>query len=126
MKIKTSELKGTTLDYAVAVCEDMIDKDKQGYFVRWGQNGTALYTLDVIGDEFFPSSNWSQAGQIIEREGITLYAGVHLVGGNPGAQIYERNNPKVVTGDTPLQAAMRCYVASKLGDEVDVPEEVVG
>jgi hypothetical protein len=25
---------------------------------------------------------------------------------------------------TPLIAAMRCYVASKLGDEVDVPEEL--
>jgi len=28
-------------------------------------------------------------------------------------------------GDTPLIAAMRCYVASKLGDEVDVPEELL-
>lgn len=25
----------------------------------------------------------------------------------------------------PLIAAMRCYVASKLGDEVDIPEELV-
>ena len=29
------------------------------------------------------------------------------------------------SGPTPLIAAMRCYVASKLGDEVDVPEELV-
>ena len=27
-------------------------------------------------------------------------------------------------GPTPLIAAMRCYVASKLGDEVEVPEEL--
>jgi hypothetical protein len=27
-------------------------------------------------------------------------------------------------GPTPLIAAMRCYVASRLGDEVDVPEEL--
>ena len=27
-------------------------------------------------------------------------------------------------GPTPLIAAMRCYVASKLGDEVDVPDEL--
>jgi hypothetical protein len=27
-------------------------------------------------------------------------------------------------GPTPLFAAMRCYVASKLGDEVDVPEDL--
>ncbi len=28
-------------------------------------------------------------------------------------------------GPTPLIAAMRCYVASKLGDEVDIPEELL-
>jgi hypothetical protein len=28
-------------------------------------------------------------------------------------------------GPTPLIAAMRCYVASKLGDEVEVPEELL-
>jgi hypothetical protein len=28
-------------------------------------------------------------------------------------------------GDTPLIAAMRCYVASKLGDEVEVPAELI-
>jgi hypothetical protein len=27
-------------------------------------------------------------------------------------------------GPTPLIAAMRCYVASKLGDEIDIPEEL--
>jgi hypothetical protein len=27
-----------------------------------------------------------------------------------------------VIGHTPLIAAMRCYVASKLGDEVEIPE----
>jgi hypothetical protein len=27
-------------------------------------------------------------------------------------------------GDTPLIAAMRCYVASKLGDEVEIPKEL--
>jgi hypothetical protein len=27
-------------------------------------------------------------------------------------------------GPTPLIAAMRCYVASKMGDEIELPEEV--
>ena len=31
---------------------------------------------------------------------------------------------RVPSRPTPLIAAMRCYVASKLGDEVDVPEEL--
>jgi hypothetical protein len=28
-------------------------------------------------------------------------------------------------GPTPLIAVMRCYVASKLGDTVDIPEELL-
>ncbi|MNW06473.1 hypothetical protein D3C71_2028910 [compost metagenome] len=28
-------------------------------------------------------------------------------------------------GPTPLIAAMRCYVASRVGDEVDLPEELL-
>jgi hypothetical protein len=27
-------------------------------------------------------------------------------------------------GDTPLIAAMRCFVTSKLGDEIEIPEEL--
>jgi hypothetical protein len=38
-------------------------------------------------------------------------------------------NPKnaalVILGPTPLVAAMRCFVASKLGDEVEVPDELL-
>ena len=31
----------------------------------------------------------------------------------------------VMQAATPLIAAMRCYVASKLGEEVDVPDELI-
>ena len=37
-----------------------------------------------------------------------------------------RDQTKMVYGPTALIAAMRCYVASKLGEEVDVPEELCG
>jgi hypothetical protein len=38
---------------------------------------------------------------------------------------YTHKEPCSAYGPTPLIAAMRCYVASKLGDEVDVPEELM-
>ena len=41
-----------------------------------------------------------------------------------GGPIIEHYAPLFYEGPTPLIAAMRCYVASKLGDEVDVPEEL--
>jgi hypothetical protein len=35
-----------------------------------------------------------------------------------------RTESYTLDGPTPLIAAMRCYVASKLGDEVELPEEL--
>lgn len=120
MKIKTSELTGTALDWAVAKCEGFTDYDPRtekmlpprkeyGWVQLWEYNW---------------STDWSQGGPIIEREFMELSS-------DPG---YELNSRWWATqhkgpgyqywGPTPLIAAMRCYVASKLGDEVDVPEEL--
>jgi hypothetical protein len=54
---------------------------------------------------------WEHGGPIIEREGIALIPG--WTAERPGFS---------ADGDTPLVAAMRCYVASKLGDDVDLPK----
>ena len=106
MKIKTSELDGAALDWAVAKCE--------GLDIRRLSGGEFLL---ADGDFWFPSTDWAQGGPIIEREGIGL-----LPSGN---SYYERDGGTYYSyGSTPLIAAMRCYVASKLGDEVEVPEEI--
>jgi hypothetical protein len=99
MKIKTSELTGAALDWAVAECEN-------------------VYCFD---GSYTPSTNWSQGGPIIEREWIDL----HCVNDS----LWEAECPApgglaMQNGPTPLIAAMRCYVASKLGDEVEIPEEI--
>lgn len=115
MKIKTPQLTGAALDWAVAKCEGMIRPDGGTYA---GYHGNI--------HRFKPSTDWAQGGPIIEREKIELkYLGYD----NPpywGAlkfapSKYER---KGATGPTPLIAAMRCYVASKLGDEVEIPAEL--
>ncbi len=103
MKIKVSELTGAALDWAV------------GYIM-----GEKLRILDrqiVWPEDYSPSTDWAQGGPIIEREGIALY----LYGGSEwNAHVGGRES----VGPTPLIAAMRCYVASKLGDEVEIPEEL--
>ena len=38
---------------------------------------------------------------------------------------YIDHTPAHAEGKTPLIAAMRCYVESKLGSEVDIPEELL-
>lgn len=79
--------------------------------------------LDCRGSEkgwssnFHPSTDWAQGGPIIERERIHVYAGPQWTAGiKPGQFVY---------GPTALIAAMRCFVASKLGNEVDVPEDLL-
>jgi len=114
MKMKTSELSGMALDWAVATCEDVGD---------WG------FLQFYEGDEDEPpewhySTDWALGGVIIEREGIS----VALERGEPWAAwskaAFRDDAEAFGYGETPLVAAMRCYVASKLGDEVEVPEEV--
>ena len=87
-----------------------------------------------------PSQNWAQAGPIIHREQIGISppgSRVHRNGGNsPGwgpsgiwtATTWHAgvNGRRAIAWHEtdPLVAAMRCYVASKLGDSVDVPDEL--
>ena len=63
----------------------------------------------------------TQGGPIIEGEGIAVRRSYNMEQGDWQAiRDGFKNNQN---GPTPLIAAMRCYVASKLGEEVEVPNE---
>ena len=113
MKIKTADLTGPALDWAVAKCE----------YPEQPIN-TALGVPYLMFGRFNPSTNWSQGGPIIEREGISITMLFQeweaLLDLNEGDGTVE-----VCRGPTPLIAAMRCFVASCLGDEVNVPDELL-
>ncbi len=124
MKIKTSELTGAALDWAVA------EADGTPIY----RSGKTMTRMDMDGNVYWqPSTDWAHGGPIIEREKVTLE---HLYGaGGAGADVWvatltceDKKFGGVECfeeqGPTPLIAAMRCYVASELGDEVDVPEEL--
>lgn len=108
MKIKTSELTEAALDWAVAKCEGLM---------------LGKIAVDGVQHGFYsPSTKWEQGGPIIERNRIYVtpnssnegWRSYVLIGGGGIAWSY--------FGPTFLIAAMRCYVASKLGDEIEVPE----
>jgi len=106
MKIKTRELENTALDWAVAKCEGVDDYIvNESFMTRW---------TDDEGDDYHYSSDWAQGGPIIEREKIDIY---HDGEGGVTSGIF---GGWLEHGETPLIAAMRCYVASKLGDEVEI------
>jgi hypothetical protein len=110
-EMKTSELTGAALDWAVAKCEghDVFIKHApvQVMYTPKGKRSWYIYT---------PSTNWAQGGPIIERERLT----VGWVADTWAAVVGLVEHKQI--GPTPLIAAMRCYVASKLGDDVDVPD----
>ena len=102
MQIKTSELQGAALDWAVARLECFDNGD-------WMPD----YCTD-----------WAAGGPIIEREGISvLYqTGVRMTASINGQ--YEQSVGHRHKGNIGLLVAMRCYVASKLGNTVEIPEEL--
>jgi hypothetical protein len=71
------------------------------------------------------STDWSKAGPIIEREELTLSHSHydHVFYGRTRPWCAEKKG-FMQYGPTPLIAAMRCFVASKLGDEVAIPKEL--
>ena len=133
--MKTSELIGAALDWAVAKCEGRT-------ILQFIGGGILVNGRTEIGDELLqeqgfnymwhPSTNWTQGGPIIEREKIWL-RGPNDACKPDGTVVvhidywYAHINHKHVQNDAaPLIAAMRCYVASKLGDGVEISEWLVG
>lgn len=152
--IPTSTLTGPALDWAVqtalgntaviknGVCQVLVHT----YF----EHGNPVEVFERRS----ASQNWLLAGPIIDREGISIIRcyddyGVDAKGfttderipvwcattGQHGVEcttqhqqhddMYQVYASEVIYGPTSLIAAMRCYVASKLGASVEVPQELV-
>lgn len=126
MKYKTCELTGAQLDAAVAKAE----WPGREIEVSPHSDGTVICgVMDLDEPEYFgqfsPSAAWSVGGPIIERERIGLIARR----GEWEAFLFDDTTRYYHIDDgmhtnyiatTPLIAAMRVYVASKFGDEIDL------
>ena len=111
MKVKTADLTGPALDWAVAQCVGKVHG----------------YKHQLVDDcrhfvSYSPSTDWSQGGPIIERGNIDL---ISPTPSDPLWQAMQWRFAHGAKGPTPLIAAMRCFVASRLGDEVEIPEELL-
>ena len=111
MRIKTNELTGAALDWAVTKIEA-----ERKLFTIYPQYITPY------------STDWAQGGPIIEREEIGIKRNSPCSDGRQWEA-----SPSITAkgaggkwgyGPTPLIAAMRCYATSKLGDDIDIPEEL--
>ena len=124
--VQVKDAEGSVLDWMVAKC-------KGTPAVRMFENskGFRVYeneSMKMQGINFAPSTNWSQGGPIIEKlRGESNYS---FLIENDGDEIYVLAWPTAHVmfkgrGETLLVAAMRCYVSSVLGEEVEVPDELI-
>ena len=144
MKIKTESLSGAALDWAVASAlnmqygEDRVIKIRRTYdeptAPAWIEYENSVGSAPMY-HRFTPSTSWDQAGAIIQRECIGLLSEARdhsiwvaklayakeIALWSPARLVFSYCLSRA---DTPLIAVMRCYVMSKLGDEVEIPEEL--
>ena len=113
MKVKTSELIGKALDWAVwyilygTLTREELDKDIN-------------LLAAAVDRRFNPSEDWAKGGPILEDQGISTRKG------HSGwwiAYVLDINDEEtfMAIAPTKLVAAMRCFIASRLGDEVEIP-----
>ena len=121
-KLKTAELLGAALDWAVCEADRNIPTVVDGT-VRMTPWHQTVYA---------PSTNSAQGEPLMELAQISVVRcrDLYFPKGNEKGDYYEpywRATAGVAKqyGPTPLIAAMRCFVALKLGNEVDVPEELI-
>lgn len=123
MIIKTGELEGAALDWAVAKAtgmnvwlEDEIKVD-----------GLPMVCADNDGDmHWSPSDDWLQGGLLIEkyRIGFHAHTGFFSASACGGDWDYSGFTELEQEGVTHLIAAMRAIVAAEIGDSVDIPDEL--
>ena len=129
MKVKVAEASGVVLDYMVAMA--------LGHNIVW--DGIAYWISDLntsklIGSKWrvcgkpcgwSPSTHGGDGMPIIEREEISVeYGRAEFLSPWIAYKLGHPNEDNPQGGPTPLIAAMRCLVTSRLGEEVEVPAEL--
>ena len=123
MKIKTSELQGMALDWAVAqaVGEQItltmcFGTDSAG-MVPWSEKRRKPYA---------PSTNWAQGGPLTDKYDMEIM----LQDEDPdwwfaSTGAHRSKARGMAYGPSRLIAAMRAIVKKEFGDEVEIPDELL-
>ncbi|MEH3454064.1 phage protein NinX family protein [Phytobacter diazotrophicus] len=123
MKVKTAELSGRTLDFAVATAMGLRIKIEGSEFWNVTKSGEFFDHCDF-------TNSWFLCGSLLESELISCYASI-----NPEdetvyhwcavKEVSDYRKRRGFTDSDPKVAICRAVVASKLGDEVDIPDELM-
>ena len=124
MKIKASELTGAALNWAAAKADNNLHPkgdvrllDRNVFIITAGD-----YENPDLWQRYAPAIYWAQGGPIIESNEIELKSiedGVWQA-----SNLFDDMEWHHFVGYSPLEAAMRCHVAHRLGEEVEIPKEL--
>ena len=127
MKVKTKDLKGRALDYVVALVtlsetHILVFCSNQTGQARW-----SLYSIKLGYYREIPHyCTWREGDDIIDREKImTMWCHTGewkavMASSEAKPPYFFRQN-----GANRRTAAMRCYILSKLGEEVEIPDNLL-
>ncbi|MDE9463524.1 phage protein NinX family protein [Xenorhabdus bovienii] len=114
MKIKTSELTGRALDWAVAKADGRgVKINELGYVFVCDNRSIGVYS---------PSTDWAKCGELIDTHLIELN---NQVISENEVEHWATCMDEYIYGSTALEAACRIVVHVKLGDEVEIPDELL-
>ena len=120
--MKVADAIGAQLDWLVAKCAGYVEQGVYGTPEFRDSEVYLRYCDAVLNSCYSPTTDWAQGGPILDRERITIRQWTSM----PTIHAYmPHDGAPWGAGPTPLVAAMRCYVASKLGSEIEVPEELL-
>lgn len=137
VEVKTAELFGPALDWAVAKVEGITYDAHYLRMTLFNPEGTEYKSIS----NFRPSADWGHGGPLIQKYGVLLSpprSMMHVNGGpNAGWQevgrwgstIFGKNRKyrrACFDHETePLVAAMRAIVQFELGDTIEIPAELL-
>lgn len=144
MKVNVNDAVGSVLDWMVGQCPGewpvvihmgrVYLQEGPRKFVRTDGSVVELWQESEL---FSPSTNWGQGGPMLDKVGIDLgrnLAASNVTSGHDFVARLDRTHKHPLNntgwyaparGPTKLIAGIRCRVASALGYEVDVPDELL-
>lgn len=128
MKINNNELNGALLRWAVATCEGYRNLRVGGFSNQLIMDPPRVEFGAVAFEDLLFEVEW---GDILARENISLQRPVEMrgclvVGFHSWRAMHPKNYGGLIrysgVGETAREAVLRCYVASRLGQEIEVPD----
>jgi hypothetical protein len=130
IEVKTAELSGAALDYAVAVVLGAYGQETGSSVLRESKHWVIPGFEPVRWDDWTPSTDWSQGGPLIHKYQIEFSANPednHAMYASLSAwrRYGKSHRTRWSAGQGHLIAACRAIVASVLGETVSVPKELI-